>query len=52
MTYSGQFNLTYTARELITPLIDTVYPLDDLTLGLDQMERGAQRGKLVIDTTG
>mgnify|MGYP001183054770 CR=1 FL=1 len=44
--------LEATRRELITPLIDTVYPLDDLTLGLDQMERGAQHGKLVIDTTG
>ena len=39
-------------RKLIRPLIDTVFPLDDLTLGLDRLERAAQQGKLVVEVIG
>ena len=44
--------LEATRRELITPLINAIYLLDNLTQGLDQLERGAQRGKLVINVIG
>jgi len=37
------------ARGLIKPLIETVYPMDDIEQGFDRLEKGEQSGKLVVD---
>ena len=37
------------ARGKIVPLIEKAYALDDIALGFERMERGEQRGKLVVD---
>ena len=40
-----------TRRGLIQPLIDRQYPLANLHEGLERMERGEQRGKLVVNVS-
>jgi NADPH:quinone reductase-like Zn-dependent oxidoreductase len=40
-----------TRRGLIQPLIDRQYPLAELAEGLERMERGEQRGKLVVNVS-
>jgi len=40
-----------TARGRITPLIEKAYALNEIEQAFERMEKGAQRGKLVIDLT-
>jgi NADPH:quinone reductase-like Zn-dependent oxidoreductase len=40
------------ARGNLAPLIDATYAMDDIAQGFERMERGEQRGKLVVDIDG